>query len=367
MAGKTYCDRVCAELLESRCLLSWPDAPFAGTDYENTLFVNQFGDAYLPSKAISPKGDFDGYRLHFDEPGAITIRTDGVPAQLAYYLGAGPPARTADNPSGGSAVSLRSRVPDRRLVFVGVKAALGDATGKYGLYVDGPPEGHIDVIKVSARTHAGSDGSDITPASDYDFFSFTTTRAGIWSVTVIPDRTLDPTLNVFDDAGVPIGGSFTKPINRGGVGQGETWVSTYLTKGQTVVLRVDGRGNTTGGINVLVHYGKPVTVSITAVTPTSVEGGDAAVLRVARSGTATRAIPLTVHYAVSGSATPGTDYPALSGTIVIPIGQSAASILVWALADELAETSETVRITLLTSATYTLGKSRTATADLLDR
>jgi hypothetical protein len=50
---------------------------------------------------------------------------------------------------------------------------------------------------------------------------------------------------------------------------------------------------------------------------------------------------LTVNYTVSGSALPGTDYIALSGTVVIPAGQSSATIDVIPLGDH---TDEDVRV-----------------------
>jgi len=367
MSGESLSLFCSLEPLETRFLLSWPDAPFAGADYENTLYVNQFGDAYFSEKVLSPRGDFDGYRLHFDDPGPIVVSTRGVPAQIAYYLGTGSPARTADNPSASSDVSLRAKVPDRRLVFAGVRA-VGSATGRYSLHIDGPPEGHIDTIKVSPRTHAGSDGSDINPASDYDFLKFTTTRAGVWSVTVIPDEHLDPTLNIFDAAGKPIGGSFARPINNGGVGEAETWTSRHLEKGQPVFLRIDGRGQTTGGVTVLVHYGKPATVNVNVVSGTTTEGsGEGAIVRFVRSGTATRAIPLTVNYTVGGTATPGSDYPALGGSITIPAGRTSAALVISALADDILEGDETIQITLVEHATYTLGKAKTAIVNILDQ
>ena len=52
--------------------------------------------------------------------------------------------------------------------------------------------------------------------------------------------------------------------------------------------------------------------------------------------------PLTVFYAVSGTATNGTDYVTLSGSVVIPIGQSSAFIDVSVVNDNMTEGSETV-------------------------
>ena len=55
---------------------------------------------------------------------------------------------------------------------------------------------------------------------------------------------------------------------------------------------------------------------------------------------------LTVEYSVAGTATPGSDYQALSGSAVIPTGSSSVSIDVTPLDDDLEETDETVEVTL---------------------
>lgn len=55
---------------------------------------------------------------------------------------------------------------------------------------------------------------------------------------------------------------------------------------------------------------------------------------------------LTINYAVSGSATPGTDYRALNGIAVIPTGSNSAAIIITPLDDDQLEEQETVEVTL---------------------
>ena len=57
--------------------------------------------------------------------------------------------------------------------------------------------------------------------------------------------------------------------------------------------------------------------------------------------------PLIVNYSVSGTATPGADYAALSGKVVIPAGATNAVIEVVPIFDHLIEGTETVELTLL--------------------
>jgi trimeric autotransporter adhesin len=65
---------------------------------------------------------------------------------------------------------------------------------------------------------------------------------------------------------------------------------------------------------------------------------------------------LTVRYTVSGSATSGTDYTALSGSIVIPAGASSVVLPVTILDDDATERDETLEITLISGAGYALDR-----------
>lgn len=55
---------------------------------------------------------------------------------------------------------------------------------------------------------------------------------------------------------------------------------------------------------------------------------------------------LAVAYTVSGTATAGVDYAALSGTVTIPAGQTSADVAVTPIDDDVLETGETVIVTL---------------------
>jgi Calx-beta domain len=65
----------------------------------------------------------------------------------------------------------------------------------------------------------------------------------------------------------------------------------------------------------------------------------------------------TISYTVAGTAASGTDYTVLSGTVVIPAGQTSATILVPVINDTLTEPSETVIVTMTSdsSSQTTLG------------
>ncbi len=74
---------------------------------------------------------------------------------------------------------------------------------------------------------------------------------------------------------------------------------------------------------------------------------------------------ITVHYTVSGTATSGVDYTALSGTLTMGKNTSSA-VTVTPLGDAEAEDLETVTVILDSDVSYTTFLDRTATLNLLD-
>ncbi|MES1244246.1 MAG: alpha/beta hydrolase fold domain-containing protein [Acidobacteriota bacterium] len=67
--------------------------------------------------------------------------------------------------------------------------------------------------------------------------------------------------------------------------------------------------------------------------------------RITFTRTGGTAFPLTVDYTASGTAMPGADYAALSGSVTIPAGQASADVDVTPLDDDLFETGESVILT----------------------
>ncbi len=77
--------------------------------------------------------------------------------------------------------------------------------------------------------------------------------------------------------------------------------------------------------------------------------------------------PLSITYTVSGTATVGTDYVALSGSVVIPAGESSVVVEVVPVNNSTVETNETVIVTLNSSPNYFIDlAARTATVTIVD-
>ena len=75
---------------------------------------------------------------------------------------------------------------------------------------------------------------------------------------------------------------------------------------------------------------------------------------------------LTVSYGVTGTATPATDYTALTGSVTIAAGATTATIAVLPVEDAIVEGNESVIVTLTDGAAYDLGAATVATVTIAD-
>ena len=107
------------------------------------------------------------------------------------------------------------------------------------------------------------------------------------------------------------------------------------------------------------------TVTVTATDAAAAEiGGNTGTFTVTRTGDTTAG--LTVNYTVSGTATSGSDYIALSGAILILPGDSSANITVTPIDDALIEGAETLILTLSADAAYTVEAPSSAIVTIAD-
>jgi hypothetical protein len=83
-----------------------------------------------------------------------------------------------------------------------------------------------------------------------------------------------------------------------------------------------------------------------------------------RTGSLTNS--LTVNYTIAGTATKGTDYSNLTGTVTFAAGSATALVDVSVVDDTVFEGNESVVLTLANSANYTVGTNNTATVNIAD-
>lgn len=77
--------------------------------------------------------------------------------------------------------------------------------------------------------------------------------------------------------------------------------------------------------------------------------------------------PLTVHYTLSGTAAAEEDYRALPGTVEFPAGKASVAVKVRTINDRVAETTETLELTIAADPAYSRDTERTsATITIVD-
>jgi C1A family cysteine protease len=105
------------------------------------------------------------------------------------------------------------------------------------------------------------------------------------------------------------------------------------------------------------------TITVTANDPTATEAGPTTgQFTITRTGATTSA--LTVNYAVSGSATSGSDYNSIGTSVTIPSGSASKTITVTPINDTAVENDETVVVTLSSNTAYTVGSPNSATVTI---
>jgi N-acetylneuraminic acid mutarotase len=105
-------------------------------------------------------------------------------------------------------------------------------------------------------------------------------------------------------------------------------------------------------------------VSLSDAHADAAEPDDPGIWHVRRTGSTTQ--PLTVNYTVGGTATNGTDYKTLTGTLTFPAGESEVQLRVDTLDDDDVEPVESVSITLKDGPGYLIGGDIDAVCTLLD-
>jgi Calx-beta domain-containing protein len=136
--------------------------------------------------------------------------------------------------------------------------------------------------------------------------------------------------------------TLTNPIN----------ATLKRARAKTIIVNDDASGTAVAG------------VSIAATTATAMEGRSNGAFTVTRAGSTNAS--LSVRYTVAGTATPGADYRALSGTVTIPVGAASARIVVVPTADTIADSGETIRVTLAAGAGYSVGSPAAATVRIAE-
>ncbi|MEO1432814.1 MAG: SdrD B-like domain-containing protein, partial [Cyanobacteria bacterium J06633_8] len=235
-----------------------------------------------------------------------------------------------------------------------------DVTGvNFGNYIqNAPPVGNDDAI--STDENRNTSGNVLTNDTDADSDTLSVIEVNGNTANVGSQITLasGALLTLNSD------GTFTYNPNGkfDSLAAGATDTDTFTYKVS------DGKGGSdtataTVTINGISENVIP-TVSIAATDNAATEAGDTATFRITRTGDTSSA--LTVNYTISGSATNGSDYSNLTGSVTIAAGETDADITITPTDDSLIEANESVILTLTSDAAYNLDTSNTATATITD-
>ncbi|RPD39634.1 Calx-beta domain-containing protein [Chitinophaga barathri] len=144
-------------------------------------------------------------------------------------------------------------------------------------------------------------------------------------------------------------------------------VITTLAGGSSTSFTFTGTGNET--VNITDNDNTPVNIalSITKLNDAS-EPGTAGRVNIELLAGITTTEDITVTYTIAGTATADVDYAALTGTAIIPAGQSSVMVPVSVTDDQVIEQLETVMLTLTggTSASFAFTGSGNVTVNISD-
>lgn len=329
-----------------------------------------------------PTGTAGAFELNFTLAGTATRTTDyTVAGGGVSFDGTG--LGTITIPSGAASVDLTFTAVDdalaedqetiivdlvpiastHRRYGVGTELATRQATLRLN---DNEP---IVTVTASTATAREAIGNNITTNG---VFTFTRTGGSNAASLTVP-YTIAGTATAGSDyttltgtVVIPAGsGSITVPVAvlSDAIAEDAETVIVTLAPGGTPAFRLGAQATRTA--TVTIQDNAP-TISVSATRSTAAETGPSATaqpgtFRFTRTGGNT-SLAQTVSYQVTGTATNGTDYTTLSGTAVIPVGQTFVDVNVAPIADVLGESAETVIVTINPNASYRLGAEATRSA-----
>lgn len=238
---------------------------------------------------------------------------------------------------------------------------LGNTNGTGGVQADrfdepGDTNNSIaDAVDLGEMGFQNVTGLTIHASFDDDYFKFTAASSGTGTITsTAVGGDLD--LYLYDANGNELDRS-TSP------GTGGENVSIHFIAGQTYYIRANGFNEGTVNnyqlsfqIRPTVNLSPDATARETDASPTRIA--------VTRNGPLTS--PLTVGYSVSGSASAGSDYNVLSGTLTFGVESAIEYIDITPVADAEIEAAESIIITINTGATFVAGGTNQTTVTLRD-
>ncbi len=210
-------------------------------------------------------------------------------------------------------------------------------------------------------------GEDVTENAGSPI-TFTLSRTGSTAAPLTVRTSLSGTATVNADytssnlqvtipSGAATGTVTVTPTDDAAIEEKETAV---LTLAQSTAYRL-AAGQTAASVTIADDEspaGRP-TVTVTATDGVASETGpDAGTFRITRTGSTAASLQVSVR--LSGTATPGVDYPAIATPVTLPSGQAGVNVAVTPVADNGLETTETAILTINPAPAYVVGAAASA-------
>ncbi|MCK7554698.1 Ig-like domain-containing protein [Chitinophaga sedimenti] len=205
----------------------------------------------------------------------------------------------------------------------------------------------MNILTPEAITVTYTIGGTATNGADYTLLSGTAViPAGQNSVVVSTPATDDDIIETDESIILTLTGATSN---------GFSW-TIHLTANEATTLIIDN-DNTAANLALTI-------VNVTDAAEPATNG----MFRLSLPTGKTVAEDVTVNYAVTGTATAGTDYTALTGSVVVPAGQSGVNIPVTVIDDQVVEPAETVILTINggASTSFTFTGTGNATVNIAD-
>ena len=206
-----------------------------------------------------------------------------------------------------------------------------------------------------------------------DTATFTVTRTGATTAPLTVGFSLSGTATSASDYSV-LSGSVTIPTGALSATITLTPIDDVLVEtNETAIVTLSGNaaytlGATTTATATIVSDDVAPTLPTVTLSTTDAAAAEAnrdpGTFTVTRSGATTAA--LTVNYSISGTATNGTDFDNLTGSVVIPAGATSATITVRPADDSIIDANETTIVTLSGNSSYILGATTVGTVTITD-
>jgi PKD repeat protein len=281
------------------------------------------------------------------------------------------PAASVTIPAGSATASVLVTPIDDTL-YEGNETIVLTLTGSALYNVASPNNAKTTIIDNDLPTVTVAAADPNASETDSDPGQFTITRTGITTAPLVVSYGLSGTATNGSDYTVLAG-----PLGSVNILAGASSATVTVKPiddaeyegDETVVLTLTGNPayqlGAPGTATVTIQDNDLPTVSIVATSPNAAEIGPVpGLLTVSRTGITTSS--LTVNYTTSGTATSGSDYVALSGSLVIQAGAASATITCTPIDDDVLEGSETVTVTLSSSSFYNVGAPPKATVTIAD-